>query len=140
MAVASFSGLVTAATGASATYVNVNGLKSFKIGDSRDMLDITDFADGNTRARLAALRDVKLDVSGDLEMTDSTGWGKIQAAYNNGTQIAIQVFTNAVATTSGFAYLLQIASIDYSAAVDGKVEVSCSMMIDASTGSAIFIL
>lgn len=140
MAIAGYNDLVTAATGASSTYVNVNGIKSFKIGDSRDMLDITDFADGNTRSRLAALRDVKIDISGDYEPTDSTGWGKIQAAYNAGTQIALQVFTNAVATTSGFAYLLQIGNIDYSASVDGKVEVSCSLMIDASAGSAIFIL
>jgi predicted secreted protein len=139
MALPGYNSLVTCSTGASATYTQLNGIKSFKIGDSRDQLDITDFADGNTRARLAALRDVKVDISGDYEPSDA-GWLKFQAAYNAGTDVALQVFTSAVATTSGFAYVLAIGNIDYNGAADGKIEISASLMIDASAGSAIFIL
>jgi predicted secreted protein len=140
MTVAGHNSLLTCATGASATYVSINGIKSYKIGDSRDQLDITDFADGNVHARLAALRDVKLDISGDYEPTDSTGWGKLQAAYNAGDDIAVQVFTSAVATTSGFCYLMKVGSIDINASADGKAEVSVSLMINASSGTAIFVL
>jgi predicted secreted protein len=139
MALPGFSALLTCATGASATYSSLGGFKDFSISDSRDLLDITDFADANVHARLAGLRDVSLDLSGDLEPADA-GYLKLRAAYDAGDDVAVQVFTSAVATTSGFAYLMKVASLETKGAVDGKIEVSASLMINASSGSAIFAL
>lgn len=139
MAIAAYNSLVTCATGASATYTIINGIKSFKIGDSRDQLDITDFNDGNVRARLAALRDVKVDLSGDYEPSDG-GWAKLLACYTAGTAGVFQILTNATAPSSGFAYIMQIGGFDLNGAVDGKVEVSTNLMIDATSGTCIFIL
>ena len=141
MAIAGYNVLVTVATSASSTYAVWNGIKSFKIGDSRDQLDITDFNDGNVRARLAALRDVKVDASGDYEPGD-TGCQRVQACYTAGTSCVIQVIipTPGGGQSTGFAYILQIGNIDYNASVDGKVEIASNLMIDATSGTAIFSL
>lgn len=138
MAIAGYNALVTASTGsaASANFVTIQGIKSFTIGDSRDLLDVTDFADSNIHARLAALRDIKIDISGDYEGADA-GWGKIQACYNAGLDVYVNVFTSAVATTAGFSYALQVANIDITGAVDGKVEVSASLMTNATGASVL---
>lgn len=139
MAIAGFNSLVTCATGASATYASMNGIKDLSISDSRDLLDITDFADGNVHARLAALRDISVSLSGDFEPAD-TGYLNLRSSYTTGVPLALQLFSSAVATTSGFAYLMLVESIDVSGAVDGKLEVSVSLSIDASSGTAIFAL
>lgn len=136
MAIAGYNALVTASTGAAVAFTTVQGIKSFTIGDSRDLLDITDFADSNIHARLAALRDIKIDLSGDYEGADA-GWGKIQACYNAGTDVCMNVFNSAVATTAGFSYVLQVANINITGSVDGKVEVSCSLMTNATGASVL---
>lgn len=140
MAIAGYQNLLSVATGDSATYVAINGIKSFSISDSRDLLDITDFADSNVHARLAALRDVTVEASGDYELTDTTGWGKLRAAYDAGDDIIVQILTSAVATTAGFAFRMKAASIDISAAADGKAEVSVNLMINSSAATAIMVI
>jgi predicted secreted protein len=139
MALPGFKGLLSCATGASATYSSLGGFRDFSISDSRDLLDITDFADGNVHSRLSGLRDVSVELSGDLEPADA-GYLKLRAAYDAGDTCAIQVFSSAVATTSGYAFLMKVASLETKGAVDGKIEVSASLMIDASSGTAIFSL
>lgn len=139
MANAGYNALVTCATGAAATFTVLGGIKSMKISDSRDLLDITDFNDGNVHARLAALKDIKVDISGDFEPADA-GWLKLQACYDAGTDVALKLYTSAVATTAGYGYLLQIASIDINGSVDGKNEVSVSTMINTSSGTHSFAL
>jgi predicted secreted protein len=141
MALAAYGALVTCATGASATYSSLNGIKDFSIGDSRDLLDITDFVDGgNIRSRLAGLREVSIDISGDLEPTD-TGYLNLRAAYEAGDTCAIQVWYNhGSAATAGVAYLMKVASLETKGAVDGKLEISASLMIDASSGTSVLAL
>ena len=139
MAIAGYNSAVTCATGAGATFTELNGIKSLSIGDSRDLLDITDFADTNVRARLAALRDVSVEISGDYEPSDA-GWAKLRACYDAGTDCALKLYTSAAATTSGFGFLLQIGSIDINSAADGKAEVSVSLMINSSSGTSSFAL
>lgn len=136
MALPGYDALLTCATGVSATYTSLNGFKNFTISDSRDALDITDFADGTVRGRLMALRDVSLDLSGDLEPTD-TGYLNLKAAYEQGDDVFIQVYTRATTATAGVCYRLKVASIEIPGAVDGKLEVSASLMINASAGTAI---
>lgn len=140
MAIAGYDTLVSVATGSSATYVPLNGIKQFSISDSRDLLDITDFADSNVHARIAGLRDVSVDLSGDYELTDTTGWGKLRAAYDAGEDTIIQILTSAVATTAGFAFRMKAASLEISAGADGKAEVSVNLMINSSAATAIMVI
>lgn len=139
MAVAGYNIAITCATGIGATFTEIDGIKSLKIADSRDLLDITDFSDGNVHARLAALRDISVDLSGDYEGADA-GWAKLRACYDAGTDCALKLYTSAVATTAGFGYLLQIGSIDINGTVEGKAEVSVSLMINSSSGTHSFAL
>ena len=133
-AIAGYNAAVTCATGSAGTFSAIQGIKSVKIGDSRDALDVTDFADGNIHARIMGLRDLKLDLSGDYEAAD-TGFLKLQAAYNAGDDLCVNVFTSAVATTSGFSYVMKVASLDINGSVDGKLEVSASLMTNATSAS-----
>jgi len=139
MALPGYSSLVSVSTSFAGTYSVMDGIKSFQIGDSRDLLDITAFNDQTARARLAALRDVKVTLSGDFEPSD-TAYLKTLAAYQAGDTMVLEVLTSAVATTSGFRYLMKTESLDISGAVDGKVELSLSLMLDGSSGSSTFVL
>lgn len=146
MAIPGFDSLVTCTTGASVSatgFQAMNGIKNFTISDSRDLLDITDFTDQNIRARMAALRDVSLDLSGDLEAAD-VGWLRMRAAYDTGDTCAVQVFVHATSgnftATYGFAYAMKVESMEISAAVDGKPEVSISLKIDGSAATPILQL
>lgn len=143
MAIAGYNSAVYCSTGfaaSSTTFSELGGIKSFKIGDSRDLLDITDFQDaGNVHARLAALRDIQVDLSGDYEATDA-GYLKLRAAYDAGTDLAVKLYTSAAAVTAGFGYVFQIGSIDINSSVEGKAEVSVSLMINVSSGTHSFAL
>ena len=142
MAKAGYNLLVTCATGVgttSATFTAINGIKSFTLSDSRTLLDITDFADGDIMARLQGLRDISVSLSGDLEAAD-VGFLNLQAAYTAGNDVGLAVYTSANATTAGFIYRMAIESLEYSGSADGKAEISASLMINASAGSAVFSL
>lgn len=139
MALPGYDALLTCSTGVSETYASLNGFKQFSVGDSRELLDITDFADGNVHARLAALRDVSLEISGDLEPTD-TGYLRLKAAYEAGSDIIVQVYSRATVATAGFAYRLLVGNLDVEGSVEGKLEVSASLMINASAGTAIMAI
>ena len=123
----------------SAAFSEINGIKDLKLSDSRDLLEIQDFADGNVKARLAALRDISLDISGDYEGAD-TGFLKLKACYDAGTDCAVKIYTSAVATTAGFGYVFQVANIDINATVDGKAEVSMTLNVNSSSGTHAFAL
>ena len=140
MPIAGFNASVTVATGRAATYVEMDGIKDFKIGDSRDLLDVSAFNDPTAvHARLAALRDVKLDISGDFEPAD-TAYTRLLGSYEAGETLCVKLYTSAVAPTSGFGYMLKIASLDISGAVDGKIDASFSLMADSAATTAIFTL
>ena len=150
MALPGFNALVTSATGTiltgSGNYSTVNGIKNFSISDGRNLLDITDFADANVVGRIAALRDIKITIAGDYENfgTTTAGWNNIASAQAAGNPVAMQIFLNSTTVsfgpTQGFAYTLLVESIAYNAAVDGKVEISVALAIDASAGTAVLTL
>lgn len=129
MAGAGFSAIVSVATAAtSATYSVTDGIKQFSIGDSNDLLDITDFADSRLRRRIAGLRDVQIDLDGDLEIT-SAAYLKLRAAYEAGTAVGIQILYDG---TNGVSYSMIVESLERSGAVDGLVEVSVSLQHEGS--------
>ncbi len=128
MPIAGYNSSITVATGRAATYVELDGIKDFKIGDSRDQLDVSAFNDPtNVHARLAALRDVKLDMGGDFEPADAA-YLRLYAAYEAGDTLCVKLYTSAINPTSGFG------------AVDGKIDASYSLMADSTATVAIFAL
>jgi predicted secreted protein len=132
MAVAGHKLLVTCATGASATYSSMDGIKEFTLSDQDDLLDTTDFIEANAdrvRSRIAGLRDASLSLSGDLEITDA-GFQKARASKRAGDAAAFQVWFNTGTSSVGFAIVTKIESIEYSGGVEGKLEVSLSCMAD----------
>jgi len=135
MAFAGHNTVLTAATGSGASYESFNGAKSFTINDGRDLLDITDFADVDIRARLYGLRDFSVSVSGDYEpATSGTAWSNIQHQYLNGSPIFVKVLPT---STTGFMYELLVESFSISASVDGTAEVSVTMQANGKTPTLI---
>lgn len=134
MAVAGYSLLVTCATGVSATYASMDGIKEFSLSDEDTLLDTTDFVGANasrTRARIAGLRDASLSLSGDAELAD-VGLGYLRAAKRAGTaSAAFQIWFNTGASSTGFALVTAIESIEYSGNVEGKLEISISASVNA---------
>lgn len=122
MAVAGFNAVISVATGASATYSIINGITQFSIGEPRDMLDITDFADSNLKRKIAGLKDVTISMSGDLEIAD-TAYLNLRACFDAGTAAIVRVLPDG---TNGKAYAMLVSNIERSASVDGKIEVSIS--------------
>lgn len=120
---------VSIATGASATYTALDGAMNITISDSVEMLDITDFSDSNLRRRIAGLRDISVSIDGDLQEAD-VGWTKLRACYVAGTAVVVRYILDgqASATTAGLTMSLLCESLERSASVDGKVEISASFV------------
>ena len=135
MAVPGYSLLVTAATGISATYMSIDGVKDFSLSDADDLLDITDFMGANvarTRQRIVGLRDATLSLSGDLEST-ATGFAFVRAAKRAGAcSVAFQIWLNTGTSSVGFALVAAIESIEYTGNVEGKAEVSISSSVNGT--------
>ena len=127
MAIAGFDVTTSFATGASATYSDMDGAVSIDLSDGRDPLDITDFKDSNLRRRIMGLRDLNASVDGDLEIAD-TAYAHIKHCYANGLPVILRQTVVVSAATHGIACSMMVESIDRSAAVDGKVEVSISLL------------
>lgn len=134
MSLAGYNVIVSVSTGASATYTSFDGIKSFTIGDSNDVLDITDFADSRLRRRIAGLRDVQISLDGELEDTNAA-YTKLRAAYEAGTMVVIQVLLDSSVTAAdrdGMAYTMLVESLERSASVDGTVAISTSLQHEGS--------
>lgn len=118
--------VATAATGV--TYLTMDGIKNFSIGDSSDMLDITDFADSRLRRRIVGMRDLNVSLDGDLEAAN-TGYLLLRAAYEAGDDVGVKILHDG---TNGVVYTMVVESLERSASVDGTVEVSISLQHEGS--------
>lgn len=126
MAIAGFDLTVSIATGASAVYSELDGAISVDLSDGRDPLDITDFKDSNLRRRIMGLRDLTASIDGDLEVAD-TAYAHIKHCYANGLPVILRQTVVISGATHGLAASMLVESIERSASVDGKVEVSISL-------------
>lgn len=134
MALAGYNVGVSIATGASATYTALDGDIQVSIGDSIELLDVTDFADSNLRRRIAGLRDIQIQLDGDLEDT-GLGYTKLRASYTAGAAVFVQVILNnsiTAASQCGACFAMLVESLERSASVDGKVELSASLQHEGS--------
>ena len=131
MAIAGFDSTVSIATGASATYAELDGAISIDLSDGRDTLDITDFKDSNLRRRILGLRDLSASIDGDLELAD-TAYAHLKACYLSGLPVILRQVVTVSGASHGLALSMLVESIDRSASVDGKVEVSISLQHEGS--------
>lgn len=123
MALPGYGLLISCATGASATYVPLDGIGQCSISDSTDQIEITDFTDSNLKRRLSTMRDVSISMSGQLESTNS-GWQALKASYDAQAVAYIRIQTTA---TRGYTYAMLAESFEISASVDGAVDLSVSL-------------
>jgi predicted secreted protein len=126
LAIAGFDMTVSLATGASATYAEMDGAISISLSDGRDALDVTDFRDSNLRRRIMGLRDLSASIDGDLEIGD-TALAHLRHCYTNGLPIILRQTVVISGATHGLAASMLVESLERSASVDGKVEVSVSL-------------
>jgi predicted secreted protein len=128
MALAGYNSTLSIATGAtSVTYAAMDGAISFSLSDSQDMLDTTDLADGRFRRRIVGLRDLSLSIDGDVELADPA-YLRIKGCYTAGTVVYAQVTADG---TNGVVIPCLVESLDRSTSVDGKVEISVSLQLEA---------
>lgn len=95
----------------------LDGAKDFSFSNSRDVLDTTDFKDGDTRTKTVGLRDGSGSISGDWEPTDSIQT-ILRNAHINGTTVYV---TDLPDGTNGFTYPVLVESIEVGGAVGDLV-------------------
>lgn len=104
--------------------------KTFKLAQSRDLLDTTVFAgttggNANIRKRIGALEDVSLSVHSVAQPQDLATLSTIQF---NGNPVVVEVFFGDV-TANRFRGFCQIADIDRAAEMSGLVETDVAFKI-----------
>jgi predicted secreted protein len=128
MAIAGHNLTLTVATGVSATYETLDGIMEFTLGDSSEVLDITDFADSRLRRKIVGLRDLTMTMGGDLEPTSQAHTNNV-AAYEAGNAVFVKVTHDG---TNGYTYAMVITELSRNANVDGKIAVSLSLEHEGS--------
>ena len=104
----------------------ITGINNVSLTDNRNMLDITSFENnGGAMERLAGLRDVSLTLSGFLN--GDAEQVLLQDNHASGTlTYALVEFDGSGAPSLEIPCLVE--SIDYSAAVDGTVDVTYNLV------------
>ncbi|HEY7824083.1 MAG TPA: phage tail tube protein [Acidimicrobiia bacterium] len=102
------------------------GINNVSLTDTRTMLDITSFeGNGGAMERLAGLRDVSITLSGFLN--GDTEQVLLQDNHGTGTLTYVLVEFDGTGAPSLEVPCL-VESIDYSAAVDGTVDVTYNLV------------
>ena len=123
MAIAGHLAVVGVSESSTTTFTAIDGIKSFSLGDSSEMLDITDFADSRLRRRIVGLRDLTASLEGDVEAGNSA-YQILIDRYRLGLPVVLQVLHDG---TNGIIAEFVIGSCERSASVDGLVEASFSL-------------
>lgn len=111
--------------GALAGEATLNGINDISLGLNKTLVDISAMNGTNDfTKRLAALKDFPVSVSGFFDPADPA-YVYLQADFTTGSdQVQCKVYyTNA----AGFSVDVIVESIDFSASVDGAMEVSISL-------------
>ena len=108
----------------------ITGINNVSLTDNRNMLDVTSFeGNGGAMERLAGLRDVSLTLSGFLN--SDAEQVLLQTSHGTGATVyALVEFDGADAPSLEVPSLVE--SIDYSAAVDGTVDVTFNLVSNAA--------
>lgn len=101
----------------------IQGAKDFSFSSSRDVLDTTDFADGDTRTKTVGLKDGSGSISGDWEPADAIQT-ILRSAFANGTTVYV---TSLPDGTNGWTYPVLVESIEEGGGVADLVSASFSI-------------
>lgn len=111
----------------------IDGINSATFSPSRDMLDRTDFKDGDARRKLAGLKDGSISLSGDAEMEDPVQ-DLIRSAFDNGTtvQVYIHFAPGAASGSKGYTAQCLVENYEIGSSYDDKVSFSASLTFDGA--------
>lgn len=110
----------------------IDGIKQIDWGRSADLLDTTDFADGQDRERgLVGIRDLEISLSGDYEASD-TGQARLRTNFESGAAVWVRFLPNG---TAGFKAPFKVGDFKINVSFDGTVEFSATLSLDAETGA-----
>lgn len=120
----------TYGTGSAGTAVA--GAKDVTFNIAGDILDTTDFADGAFRTKITGLRDGTVSFSGQYEA--GVGTGSVKDTFDRLISgEAVYYFVGFQATgTHGVFMVGKIESLEITGAVDGLIEMSVSIQLDAT--------
>lgn len=104
--------------------VEADGINNVSGSLAREPLDTTDFSGGAFRTRIMGLKDIPLSFSGDSEFADAAQIA-LQTACNAGSAVFVRVLYDG---TNGFEAQYLVESIERDSSVDGKNEVSYSLV------------
>lgn len=95
----------------------VDGAKDFTFSRSRDVLDTTDYKDGDQRTKLLGLKDGTGNISGDWENSDPVQ-ALLLSAHGDGSTVYV---TDLPDGTNGFTYPCLVESVETGGAVGDLV-------------------
>jgi predicted secreted protein len=125
-------GVVVRSADTDATGDIVDGVTNIEWNYSAELLETTDFADGQDRERpLQGLRDLQVTLSGDLETADA-GQARLRTNHLSGAVVWLRFLPNG---SAGYKAPFKISEFSISAEVAGKAEFSCTAQLDASEGA-----
>jgi predicted secreted protein len=113
-------------------YQTLNGINDISFGLNKTLVDISAMngADDHT-ARLAALKDFPITVSGFFDPADAA-YVYAQTQFVSGGSMLVDIYyTN----STGFRVTAIVESIDFSASVDGAMEVSITMQSNSDVAT-----
>lgn len=95
----------------------VDGAKDFTFSRSRDVLDTTDYKDGDQRTKMLGLKDGTGNISGDWENSDPVQ-ALLLSAHGDGSTVYV---TDLPDGTNGFTYPCLVESVETGGAVGDLV-------------------
>lgn len=114
----------------------VDGINDASYEEMATMLDSTDFKSASSatwKTKLKGLDDGKIDISGDFESSDAPQV-LIRSSRRSGADVYITVLVDPSATSGsqGFKVPCQVENYSAKGGVDGKVEVSYSLVFNGA--------
>lgn len=86
----------------------LDGAKDFSFTRSRDVLDTTDFKDGDQRTKLLGLKDGSGNISGDWETADAKQ-ALLLSSHDSGALVYVTILDDG---TNGFTYPCLVESVE----------------------------
>lgn len=112
----------------------IDGINNVSYGPTGNLLDTTDFKDtSGFITKLLGLKDGTISLSGDYEASDAPQ-ALLRSSWDSGASVWITIHFNPSggAGVKGFQVECKVESWEVNAAVDGKVEFSCSCQFTAA--------
>lgn len=118
-------GITTTSTTATYPTDELDGANSIDYSPSLDLLDVSDFAGGQFKQKLGALKDGTVSISGDAEPAN-TAFGRILTAAGDGSSVWAQFEYNpsGSAGQKGFKVECKVKGFKIAAAVADRVTFS----------------